>query len=172
MTDAIAALTARVAALEDIEAIRQLKARYLRGCDLKQPDVVRDTLLPKGAIIAYEGFPPFADREPFVEIFAAMGCQPGVYDIHHATNSEITLTGANTASGKWSLNFHSIILAQRTVTHMGVEYEDRYVRHDGRWWIAETRTTRPYCRTEQVNEDGAAKTIALGKPPSVYGAAD
>jgi SnoaL-like domain len=169
MTDLVNQLAARVAALEDIEAIRQLKARYLRACDFKQPDVVRDTLLPKGAIIAYEGFPPFDDREPFVEIFAAMACQSGVYDIHHATNSEITLTGADTATGKWSLNFHSIILAQRSATHMGVEYEDRYVRQDGRWWIAETRTTRPYCRVEQVDEDGVAKTVALGEAPAAYG---
>ena len=44
MTLTLEALAARIAALEDIEAIRQLKARYLRGCDLKQPEVVRDTL--------------------------------------------------------------------------------------------------------------------------------
>lgn len=169
MTVTLEGLAARLAQLEDLEAIRQLKARYLRGCDLKQVDVVRDTLLPKGAVIAYEGFPPFADREPFVEIFAAMGCQPGVYDIHHATNSEISFTGPDEAVGKWSLNFHSIILAARSVTHMGVEYEDRYVREGGRWWIAETRSRRPFCRIEQVDEAGHAVTVALGDPPAAYG---
>lgn len=163
------ALAARIRELEDREAIRELKARYLRGCDLKQPEVVRDTLLPNGAIIAYEGFPPFTDREPFVEIFAQMGCQPGVHDIHHATNAEIVLTGPDSATGKWSLTFNSIILANRTVTHMGVEYEDRYERQDGRWWIAETRTTRPYCRIETIGEDGSVKVVALGEPPAAYG---
>jgi SnoaL-like domain len=162
-------LAARVAELEDREAIRQLKARYLRGCDLKQPDVVRDTLLPKGAVIAYEGFPPFDDREPFVEVFAAMGCQPGVYDIHHATNAEIAFIGPDEATGKWSLNFHSIVLAQRSVTHMGVEYEDRYLRQDGRWWIAETRSRRPYCHIEHIDDEGRSTTVALGDPPAVYG---
>lgn len=163
------ALAARVAQLEDREAIRELKACYLRGCDLKQPEVVRDTLLPQGAAIAYEGFPPFADREPFVEIFAAMGCQPGVYDIHHATNAEIVFTGPDEAAGKWSLNFHSIVLAQRTVTHMGVEYEDRYVRQDGRWWIAETRSRRLYCHIQHIDDAGRATTVELGDPPRVYG---
>lgn len=165
----IEALAARVAQLEDREAIRALKARYLRGCDLKQPDVVRDTLLPEGAVIAYEGFPPFADREPFVEIFAAMGCQSGVYDIHHATNADIAFTGTDEATGKWSLNFHSIVLAQRSVTHMGVEYEDRYVRRDGRWWIAETRSRRLYCRIEQIDEQGRSTTETLGDAPMVNG---
>lgn len=162
-------LAARIAALEDIEAIRQLKARYLRGCDLKQPDVVRDTLLPRGAVIAYEGFPAFDDREGFVEVFTAMGCQPGVHDIHHATNSEIALTGPDSATGKWSLNFRSIIMAQRSVISMGVEYEDRYVRKDGRWWIAETRSHRTGCLIETVDEAGQPTVVVMGDPPATYG---
>lgn len=169
MTITLEDLAARIAALEDIEAIRQLKARYLRGCDLKQPDVVRDTLLPEGAVIAYEGFPPFDHRDGFVEVFTQMGCQPGVHDIHHATNSEIVLTGPDSAEGKWSLNFRSIIMAQRSVIEMGVEYEDRYVRQDGRWWIAETRSHRTGCLIETVDEAGKPTVVVMGDPPAAYG---
>ncbi|WP_088310274.1 nuclear transport factor 2 family protein [Novosphingobium sp. B 225] len=168
MTLTLESLAARIAALEDIEAIRQLKARYLRGCDLKQPEVVRDTLLPN-AVIAYEGFPPFDNRDGFVAVFEAMGCQPGVHDLHHATNSEIALTGPDEATGKWSLNFRSIIMAQRSVIRMGVEYEDRYVRKNGRWWIAETRSTRTGCLIEQVDEAGKATVVVMGDPPAAYG---
>jgi hypothetical protein len=162
-------LAARIAALEDIEAIRQLKARYLRGCDLKQPEMVRDTLLPTGAVIAYEGFPAFDSRDAFVDVFTQMGCQPGVHDIHHATNSEIQLTGPDSATGKWSLNFRSIIMAQRSVIEMGVEYEDHYVRSDGRWWIAETRSHRTGCLIEIVDEQGKPTVITMGDPPATYG---
>lgn len=169
MTLTLESLAARIAALEDIEAIRQLKARYLRGCDLKQPEVVRDTLLPDGAVIAYEGFPPFDNRDAFVAVFEQMGCQPGVHDLHHATNSEITLTGADEAVGKWSLNFRSIIMATRSVIQMGVEYEDRYLRRDGRWYIAETRSTRTGCLVEQVDEAGKTTVVAMGDPPAAYG---
>lgn len=169
MTLTLESLAARIAALEDIEAIRQLKARYLRGCDLKQPEVVRDTLLPDGAVIAYEGFPPFDNRDAFVAVFEQMGCQPGVHDLHHATNSEITLTGADEAVGKWSLNFRSIIMATRSVIQMGVEYEDRYLRRDGRWYIAETRSTRTGCLIEQVDEAGKTTVVSMGDPPAAYG---
>ena len=79
-------MAARLAALEDKEAIRTLKARYLRACDLKQPDAVRDCFAPGKIRIAYQNFPEFTDREAFVETYRAMGCQPGVYDMHHATN--------------------------------------------------------------------------------------
>lgn len=162
-------LAARIAALEDLEAIRQLKARYLRGCDLKQPDVVRDTLLLDGAVIAYEGFPAFDNRDGFVEVFTAMGCQPGVHDIHHATNSEIELTGPDSAVGKWSLHFRSIIMAQRSVISMGVEYEDRYLRQHGRWWIAETRSHRTGCLIETIDEAGKPTVVVMGDPPATYG---
>ena len=40
-------LRARVQRLEDIEAIRRLKARYLNACDSQQPDG-RATASPKG----------------------------------------------------------------------------------------------------------------------------
>jgi uncharacterized protein (TIGR02246 family) len=164
-------LVNRVQALEDRDAIRTLKARYLRACDLKQPDLLRETLAPEGAIIAYDGFPPFDNREAFIAVFEQMGCQPGIHDIHHATNSDIAFLGPDTASGKWSLNFQSINVGARTVTQMGVEYDDVYRREDGRWWIAETRTTRTSCLIYQIDTDGRATVVALGEPPAIYGEA-
>lgn len=162
-------LAARLDTLEALEAIRTLKARYCRALDLRQLDDLRETLLPEGAIVAYEGFPVFEDREAFIAVFEQMGCAPGVYDIHHALNSDIALTGPDEATGKWSLHFKSVILAQRTVITMGVEYEDRYVRRNGRWWIAETRTTRPLCLIETVDEQGRPAYVALGEAPAAYG---
>ncbi|MBL0022872.1 MAG: nuclear transport factor 2 family protein [Sphingomonadales bacterium] len=64
----------RLQRLEDDRAIRDLKARYLRACDSKDPESVRDCLLPTGAVIAYDGFPPFDNRDDFVAIYSQMGC--------------------------------------------------------------------------------------------------
>jgi len=169
MTDTLETLAARIALLEDREAIRALKARYLRACDLKQPEALRDTLLPDGAVVAYEGFPAFTDRDAFVGVFTQMACNSGVFDLHHATNEEIDFVGPDEATGRWSLHFKSIILAQRTIITMGVEYADRYSRRDGRWWIAETRTTRPLCLIEAVDGDGKATYVAMGEAPASYG---
>ena len=101
-------LEERLQRLEDDRAIRDLKARYLRACDTKDPDTVRDTLAPKGAVIAYEGFPPFDNREDFVAIYRQMGCTPDIFDIHHAANGIITFESATRARGQWSLFFHNI----------------------------------------------------------------
>ena len=159
----------RLQRLEDDRAIRDLKARYLRACDLKQPDAVRDCLLPQGAVIAYDGFPAFDDREPFVAIYAQMGCAPGIFDIHHGANGIIAFESESRATGKWSLLFHNINLANRTLIQMGVEYDDIYVKQDGRWWIAETRSVRTSCLIHSVNDEGAAQVVTMGDPPAAFG---
>lgn len=158
-------LAARIQRLEDERAIRELKARYLRACDLKDVEAVRDTLTPAGAVIDFEGFPRFEDREPFVAIYRELGCAPGVYDIHHGGNGVIEFVSDDEARGRWSLLFHNINLSARILTQMGVEYEDRYVRREGRWWIAETVSRRKSFLQQVVDEAGAVRVTVLGEAP-------
>ncbi len=162
-------LEERLARLEDDRAIRDLKARYLRACDRKDLTDIRDTLLPDGAVIAFDGFPPFAGREAFVDVYRQMACVPGVFDIHHGANGIITFETAERAQGQWSLLFHSINLGTRTLTLMGVEYDDLYVKRDGRWWIAETRSQRHSCLIHSVDDTGAATVTTMGEPPATFG---
>ena len=159
-------LAQRLAVLEDKEAIRLLKARYLRACDLKQVEAVRDCFAPGPIRIAYQNFPEFTDRDAFVAVYEQMACQGGVYDLHHSTNWEITLTGADSATGLWSLNFRTILTGPRQVVRLVVEYEDRYARADGRWWIVETVSRVTSMITEQVGEDGSVTVLALAEPPA------
>ena len=165
----MASIEQRLQRLEDDRAIRDLKARYLRACDIKDPEGVRDTLLPEGAVIAYEGFPPFHDRNDFVAIYAQMGCAPRIFDIHHGANGVISFETEDRARGQWSLLFHNINLASRTLTQMGVEYDDLYVRRDGRWWIAETRSRRLSCLIHSVDADGRATVAVMGEAPETFG---
>ena len=161
----------RLQKLEDDRAIRDLKARYLRACDSKDPETVRDCLLPDGALIAYDGFPAFNNRDDFVAIYAQMGCAPGIYDIHHGANGVITFESEMRAKGQWSLFFHNINLAGRTLTQMGVEYDDIYVKQDGRWWIAETRSRRLSCLVHSVDDMGQSTVAVMGDPPAQFGEA-
>ncbi|WP_298670519.1 nuclear transport factor 2 family protein [uncultured Sphingomonas sp.] len=165
-------IEARVARMEEDRAIRDLKARYLRACDAKDPDGVRDTLLPHGAVIAFEGFPRFEDREPFVAVYAQLGCAPGVFDIHHAANGIISFEDEGRARGSWSLLFFNINLAARTLTQMGVEYDDIYVKQDGRWWIAETRSRQTFALVQTVDADGKPAVSIMGKTAGAFGAAE
>lgn len=161
----------RLQKLEDDRAIRDLKARYLRACDTKDPETVRDCLLPDNAVISYEGFPSFDNRDEFVAIYTQMGCAPGIFDIHHGANGIIRFENDDRAAGQWSLFFHNINLGAKTLTQMGVEYDDVYVRKDGRWWIAETRSKRLSCTIHSVDDAGVASVAVMGEPPANFGEA-
>lgn len=159
-------LEERLQRLEDDRAIRDLKARYLRACDAQDPDTVRDCLLPE-ALVHYEGFPPFDNREDFVAIYRELGCAPGIHDIHHAANGIIAFTSPDRATGQWALLFHNINLSERMLTQFGIEYDDVYLRRDGRWWIAKTVSRKKSVLVQMVGEDGSAKVIAMGDVPVV-----
>lgn len=162
-------LEERVQQLEDDRAIRDLKARYLRACDAKRPDEVRETLKPDGAIIDFEGFPPFDNRDDFVSIYQQFGCQPGIFDIHHAANGVIRFESPVRATGQWALYFHNINLGARSLTQFGVAYEDVYVKDGDRWWIAETRSKRTSCLIQTVDAAGNATVSVMGEAPETFG---
>lgn len=166
MTATLEDLARRLTELEDKEAIRRLKARYLRACDLKHVDDVRDCFLPTGVRIEYENFPLFTDRDAFVDVYRQMACNGGVYDLHHATNWEIDLIGADEAKGLWSLNFRTILTGPRQVVRLAVEYEDIYRRAEGRWWIAQTVSRVTSTLVEQIGEDGSVTVLALAEAPA------
>ncbi|HZR38101.1 MAG TPA: nuclear transport factor 2 family protein [Nevskia sp.] len=163
----VADLEKRLQALEDIHAIQELKARYLRACDRKQPDTMRDCFIEKGAVIEADGFPSFNDRDGWVAVFTDLAVKnPNVMDMHHGQNPQITLTGPDSATGVWDLNFCQINVKERTVVNLAGEYRDEYVRQNGRWWISAQRFRQTSFQMRLVGEDGQEKVMALGKPPS------
>ena len=161
-------LEERVQRLEDDRAIRDLKARYLRACDAKDPATVVDCLLVD-ARIRYEGFPPFDNRDDFVAVYRQFGCVAGIFDIHHASNGVIHFVSADRATGQWALTFHNINLTNRTTTQFGIEYDDLYIRHDGRWWIAETTSRKKSAIVQSVDADGLVRVVSLGENDKPFG---
>lgn len=160
----------RLQILEDDRAIRDLKARYLRAADTKDVAAMRDCFVAD-AVIAFDGFPRFEARDPFIEIYRQMACTPGIFDIHHGANGILTFTDDDHAVGQWSLLFHNINLAARTLTQMGVEYDDRYTREaDGRWRIAETRSRRVSTLVHSVNQAGQPIVTIMGEMTGAFGA--
>jgi hypothetical protein len=165
-TDA-AALERRLQALEDLNAIKDLKARYLRACDRKQPDQMRECFVAQGARIEADGFPAFNDREGWVQLFTELAVSnPNIMDMHHGQNPQIVLTGPDSASGVWDLHFSQVNVKERTVVNMAGEYRDEYLRQDGRWLIKSSKFRQTSFQMRKVAEDGSETVLALGKPPT------
>lgn len=155
-------LERRLFILENREAIRTLKAKYLRACDLKRVDDFKEIFTPEGVLIHYEGLPEISHRDDFIATFETFACRPGVYDIHHATNSIIDFETDDEATGQWSLHFKSIVIEERKITTLGIDYNDKYVRRDGRWWISETRAAIHFCLIERIGNGGISHYTSTG----------
>ena len=160
-------LSSRLQKLEDIQAIQALKSRYLRACDSKQPNIMRECFVEHGAIIEADGFAPIQGRESWVQTFTHLAVEnPFIQDRHHGHNAEITFDSADSAVGLWDLDFCQINLKERTIVNLSGQYTDCYERIDGRWQIRSMRFERHTFVMRKIDADGVETVLALGEPPA------
>lgn len=124
--------------LEAIELIKQLKARYFRAIDTCNLELLQGMLTPdvklafKSPVYEFQlqGLDKALDfyKTSFTKTRLAM---------HNGHTPEIEVTRGE-ATALWYLSYVFINLEEKTHMQGGAIYEDRYVKRDGRWWIAET----------------------------------
>lgn len=126
--------------LTEIEAIKQLKARYCRLLDTKQWDAWR-TLFTDDFIsdTAESGGKVIAGADHFVAFTRkSLRSQPTVHQVHAP---EIELTSATTADGVWALE--DVVRFGPGVNLRGYgHYTETYEKVDGRWLISSSKLTR------------------------------
>lgn len=126
--------------MDDIEAIKQLKARYFRTMDSKDwqgmrgvftDDVVVDTTSSGGGVV--QGADEFMG---FLH-----GVIGDVVTVHHGHMPEIELTSPTTATGIWSME-DMLRWPNGMEMHGYGHYHETYAKVDGRWLIKTTTLTR------------------------------
>ncbi|MFJ3695797.1 nuclear transport factor 2 family protein [Streptomyces sp. NPDC090052] len=159
-------LAERVARLEARQEIEELKYRYLHACDHKDPEEFRACFIREGADIDYGELGAFATVDDLVTLFSRIALARGgegghiVLDMHHGLHPQITFHSPTEASGRWTLRFRQVNIAEETERVMCGEYDDRYVVEDGAWRLAQHhfRTlwslTRPLPQGYAVDEGG------------------
>lgn len=152
----------RLARLEAIEAIRQLKATYFHACDSKQPDLVRECFAPGAIELRYGRIGDFDNRESMLAVFTELACQEHIVEMHHGQNPRIEITGPDSASGTWGLYYYLIDTRRNTVTQLGGFYDDAYEKRDGRWQIV--RSVYEVTSTQIFDlSEGLAKLVFAGR---------
>jgi hypothetical protein len=131
-------LEQRIARLEALEAIRQLKHRYLSACDRKDVATIRDCFAEGEVLIDYGPLGTFQQRDSFVALYQELACHARVIDLHHAANPELELLGDDQAEGRWALYYFNLDGESGATRQLGGFYEDRYRCIDGRWRIVAT----------------------------------
>lgn len=87
---------------DDIEAIKQLKARYFRCMDTKDFDAMREVFTDDCVIDTESSGGGIQEgRDSFFAML--LPSLDGVTTVHHGHMPEIALTSATTASGVWAM---------------------------------------------------------------------
>lgn len=149
-------LETRIAAIENVEAIKALKYRYWRACDAKDPEGFRSSFIARGAHIDYGRMGSFDDAAPMVEIFTKVALyrvdgKHVIFDMHHGMHPDITLTSDTTATGRWTLRFRQINLLAHTETLANIEYADEYVIEAGEWKMSSSVSTETWSMTRPLD---------------------
>jgi uncharacterized protein (TIGR02246 family) len=126
--------------MDDMEAIRQLKARYFRTMDTKDwngmrqvftDDVVMDTSSSGGGVIS--------GADEFMA-FLTKTLQD-VITVHHGHMPEIEITSATTATGIWAMQ-DLLVWPNGTRMFAFGHYHETYRKAGGVWRIASSKLTR------------------------------
>jgi bile-acid 7alpha-dehydratase len=126
--------------MEDIEAIKRLKAKYFRCVDKKLWEEM-ETVLTEDAVADYGmGIELLQGRKAIIEFLKKNLGRDSMISVHQGHNPEIEITSDTTATGVWVLNDRLII--QTIATSSGWRYyEDEYVKVNGEWKKKSTKIT-------------------------------
>ena len=153
----------RIQQLEDIEAIKKLKARYFHACDQKQLEVMRECFVAESCLIDYGAVGVFDHRDALVELFREQACHDHIIDTHHGQNPQISIISDTVAVACWDLFFFQINTKRNRLTQLSGFYQDQFVKTDGVWQIQAT-TFKATSTLISDLQDGVAKVVAAMNP--------
>jgi hypothetical protein len=141
--------------LSAIEAIRTVKARYFRGVDTCDGELVRG-ILAENCLLDYTNcfVDPASGRDFFPAMsvvvrgraaWSARGLSAlGIVSVHEGHGGEVELTGENSARAIWSMTDRLFMPKESQfacLTGYG-HYHETYERIDGSWKISTLRLSR------------------------------
>jgi SnoaL-like domain len=143
-----------VRAADELEALRQLKARYCRFLDTKDVESRRgvfttDVVVKLDMAVSVGGAdamtaPPLEGIDNFVPM--VMGGLENVATMHHCHTPELTLTSATTATGIWAME-DLLIFGDGRELHGAGHYHETCEKQDGSWRIKSLHLTRTILKT-------------------------
>ena len=134
---AMSELEKRITRLEDIEAIKQLKARYCEICDdMHNPDRVA-SVFAEDAIWESDDFGKAEAHEAIRELFRNFQ-RMFSFSQHNITNPIIEVNG-DRATGMWYIMGPWTHAENDDEKWMALRYDDDYVKVNGEWKYSHLR---------------------------------
>lgn len=130
-------LEQKIRTLEDIEAIKKLKARYWYCADNKLWDGFADCYA-EDAVFESPMLKRMEGRDFIVKVLKK--AMANIKTAHQGHNPEIKIISDTTATGRWALNDRVETSDGKYFTGHGY-YEDEYVKVNGSWKIKKSTLT-------------------------------
>jgi hypothetical protein len=128
---------------DDLEAIRQLKARYFRCLDTKQWDALREVFTADVEVdMTGEGAGVSHGPDEFVGGVSRI--LESVTTVHHGHMPELQLTSPTTATGLWAMEDELWWPEGSPIRHLHGygHYHETYTKTAAGWRISSMRLTR------------------------------
>ncbi len=136
-------LEKRIRVLEDIEAIKRLKARYAQIIDGPFPAEI-ERLITENAILDYGKLGLLKGKRAITDFFNKKYHEVYPLRVHYFSQPDIKLEGEK-AYGRWYM-FVSLSTGDGKGLWSSGYQDDKYERENGEWLIAELKLTS-YFRT-------------------------
>lgn len=161
-------LEERIARLENLHEIEQLKYRYLRACDAKDPVGFKACFVPEGADLDYGPLGVFDSVDDLVGIFMKIALEKDdneeyvILDMHHGVHPTVELVSETEARGAWTLRFRQLRIKDGQEHVMCGDYEDIYRKVDGEWKIHKQHMHVLWSLTKPLPE--GSTVVQMGLP--------
>lgn len=130
-------LERRIQVLEDIEAIKRLKAKYWNSVDNKQWETLAECYAEDMAFDDAH-FGRMEGRDYIVKVLKR--AMRNIKTSHQGHNPEIEIISDTTAKGRWALNDRVETPDGKYMKGYGI-YEDEYKKIKGHWQIKSSKLT-------------------------------
>ncbi len=149
-----------MAALDEIEAIKRLKYKYLRCLGTKSWAELAECFV-EDAISTYDsGKYTFEGRDQIIGFLEKALGSPTMLTLHQVHHPEIELTSATTAIGTWYLEDMVIDTRSNTTLRGASFYHDEYVKAGGAWKLKSTGYERTF---EEVQDRAETPSLKITK---------
>ncbi len=146
--------------LLEIEAIKQLKYRYMRCVDMKLWDELAGLFVPEATCSYSGGRYSYEGRDEIVSWLKKSMEREGFHSSHSVHHPEITLVDPTSATGIWALEDIVIDMDHEIQISGAAFYRDRYVKRDGEWLIEHTGYDRVFEQVESRRDRPGLKLTA------------
>ncbi len=133
-------MEARLQALEDREAIKEVTYKYARCLDNVRWDEIRDCFTTDATTSYTDGAHSFSGIDAIVGFLSRTHTseqrQSGQVGMHVLVHPEIDLTSAVTARAIWAFTYTKFDAAAQKGRGQSAYYHNRYVKRNGQWKIS------------------------------------